>query len=123
MKTQLFVLLILMILLASCSTAAQLPPEAQAALTQYWDNLPAGSHNFQIIRAWQGEFPTESYPSDSPRMEIWCVEAKDVGQESPEEDAALIWFVTRQESESEWSAGLLMAMSSIWPYQACGVSP
>ncbi len=57
-------------------------------------------------------------------MEIWCVEVESV---SPSEldpgVTAMIWFVTRVDSQSEWGAAPLMAMSSTWPYEACGVFP
>ena len=122
MKTQKLILLFCVCLLASCSAATRLPGGAEAALVQYWRNLPAGGHNFQIVRAWPGLFPVEGYPGDGPRLEVWCVETLSEPEPAAEEPA-MIWVVTRQAGESEWNAGLLMAMSSIWPYQACGVNP
>jgi len=122
MKSKKLILLSFVVLLASCTAAGQLPGGAEAALFQYWEDLPAGGHNFQIVRAWPGKFPVEGYPGDGPQIEVWCVEAAS-SQATAAEDAAMIWIVTRQEGETEWSAGLLMAMSSIWPYQACGTGP
>ena len=122
MKTQKLILLFWVCLLTSCAAATRLPPGAEAALIDYWEGLPAGGHNFQIMRAWPGLFPVEGYPGDEPRLDVWCVEAVS-GQETAAEEAAMIWIVTRRAGESEWTAGLLMAMSSIWPYQACGVGP
>lgn len=112
-----------LVLLAACTTPNPLPLDAQAALSAYWDAIPTGDHDLKIVRAWQGEYPVEAAPEDAPTMEIWCVEtaATDTGGLGISEN--LVWFVTRPAGEGPWSAGLLMAMSSIWPYQACGVGP
>jgi len=114
---------LLLVFLAACTTQNSLPLDAQAALNAYWDAIPAGDHDLKIVRAWRGEFPVEARSEDAPPMEIWCVEtaATDTGELGISEN--LVWFVTRPEGTEGWSAGLLMAMSSIWPYQACGVSP
>ena len=73
MKTQKLILLFFACFLASCAAATRLPGGAEAALIQYWRNLPAGGHNFEIVRAWPGLFPVEGYPGDEPRLEVWCV--------------------------------------------------
>lgn len=110
-----FILIIL--LLAGCSTAA-LPDDARQALEDYWNALPSEpSLERAIVRSWEGE------PTDLGPGEVWCVEAE-VASDDPELDGTTAkWIVMRSDGNAEWSAILLAAMSSLWPYEACGVSP
>ncbi len=110
--------------LASCSSPPQLPDAARAALIAHWESLPShpGVWN-RTIREWPGEVPTHLAPWP-PLMEIWCVEAEALSSDDPAAgDDRLVWIVTRDNEGARWTAALLATMSSIWPYQACGVAP
>jgi hypothetical protein len=114
-------LLATVFLLASCTAPAEMPVAALEALNQQWESLPGyqGS-GLDILRAWQGEPPAEAPAS----MEIWCVEAQPASSLNPEEQPApFIWIVVRESQDAEWTAAMLVTMSAMWPYQACGTVP
>jgi hypothetical protein len=117
--------IVLSIVLISCSAESQLPQGARDALNEHWQTLPTvNSSEYRIVRAWPGEMSSENLTPWAPSTEIWCVEVElSIDQAGSEEPEKMIWIVTRQDEESTWYAALLMAMSSIWPYQACGVVP
>ena len=114
-------LLATIFLLASCIAPADMPAAALEALNQQWESLPGyqGS-SLNILRAWQGEPPAEVPAS----MEVWCVEAQPASSLNPEEQLApFIWIVVRESQDAEWTSAMLMTMSAMWPYQACGAEP
>jgi len=115
------VLLAVCIALVSCSARPELPKEAKEALENYWQSLPsAGKVEYRIVQSWPGTTSSEDTAPWPPSMEIWCVEAENA---SDHESETMIWFVARQSEDSAWDAALLMTMSSIWPYEACGAAP
>jgi len=109
-------------LLTACSPSNQLPHEARQVLEEQIAALPGSISGFQIGRAWKGAAPTgESTPWPSS-MQVWCVEVEtEFDPETEVESQPVIWIVTRTDESSEWTAAMLMTMSSLWPYQACGV--
>lgn len=111
------------LVLASCSVNEQLPQSALDTLEEQWQALPMGKNNdLSIIRSWLGKKTTEQLPPESSKMETWCVELEMPEDLDPSgEFKSMIWIVTRQNTESDWSAAPLMIMSSSWPYEACGV--
>ena len=114
-------LLATVFLLASCTAPAEMPVAALEALNQQWESLPGyqGS-SLEILRAWQGELPSEAPAS----MEVWCVEAQPASNlDLEEKPAPIIWILIRERQDAEWTAAMLMTMSAIWPYQACGTEP
>ena len=115
----------LSLILASCSTKKQLPQNALDKLEEQWQALPMGKNDdLSIIRSWLGKKPTEQLPPESSEMETWCVEIKMPEYlDTSEEFKSMIWIVTRQNKETDWSAAPLMILSSSWPYEACGVGP
>jgi hypothetical protein len=93
------------------------------ALKAHWQALPGSADSdLHILRAWPGEFPPNSLTPGSPPKELWCVEVHFSGDlaEAARYDST-IWIVTRESQEASWTAAWLMTMSSIWPYEACGV--
>lgn len=106
------------IYLPSCSQTLQLPEDAQEALYSYWQSLPSSPRlQYHITRVWQGTRPADPYYAPE---ETWCVETKI----SASEDLKLVgerltWIVFRENETTDWSAYMLMAMSSMWPYEAC----
>jgi len=109
--------------LTACEARTQLPAAAFDALQQTWRELEmTGKVRPEIIRAWQGDMSKVTAGSSESTPEIWCVEAKQVLNPNPVSEAdTLIWIVVRSDDQSEWGAALLMTMSSIWAYEACGV--
>ena len=114
-------LLVTIFLLASCTAPPDMPAAALDALNKQWESLPGyqGS-SLDILRAWQGEPPAEVPAS----MEVWCVEARPASSLNPEEQPVpFIWIVMRESQDAEWTSAMLMTMSAMWPYQACGAEP
>ena len=114
-------LLAAILLLASCTAPPEMPGAALEALNQQWESLPGyqGS-SLDILRAWQGEPPAEAPAS----MEIWCVEAQPASSLNLEKKPApFIWILMRESQDAEWTSAMLMTMSAMWPYQACGAEP
>jgi hypothetical protein len=114
-------ILLLGLLFTSCSSSPNMPFDAVEALKKQWESVPGyqGS-NIEILRAWQGNPPSEVPDS----FEVWCVEAQ------PSDKPGLsgkpqptIWIVVRENQDAEWTSAMLMTMSAIWPYQACGAEP
>ena len=94
-------------------------------LTDQWKHLSSDtSPELRIIRAWPSEVPPEQLAPSSPSMETWCIEleppAGNDGSTGPE---PIMWIAARPDQEAAWFATPLMTMSSLWPYQACGVVP
>jgi len=122
-RTAFFLLGILLVglLFTSCSSPPNMPLAAVEALKKQWESLPGyqGS-NIEILRAWQGKPPTEVPDS----MEVWCVETQPPSNlESSEITLPIIWIVVRDGQDAEWTSAMLMTLSAIWPYQACGAEP
>ena len=110
--------------LSSCSKPSQLPENASDALHAYWQSLPASGVEHQIKRAWPGKISAEEILSSTPTMEVWCVEAEISSTvDRSINGELLVWIVMRENKDSQWSAVLLAAMSSTWPYEACGMAP
>lgn len=109
---------------SACATTPQLPDEARDALVSYWESLPSYLDvENRISRAWPGDAEGDLDSGALPR-EIWCVEAAIYAADDPSVDGELlVWIVTRENREARWSAALLASLSSLWPYQACGVGP
>jgi len=105
-------------LLAACSPGRDLPAAAEQALQDYWQSLPSsGEVTNEITRAWQGD---ASAAELLPGTEVWCVDAV-MSAPDPEADGQTMrWLVVRTGENSPWTATLLAAMSSTWPYEACG---
>lgn len=114
-------LLATIFLLASCTAPPEMPVAALEALNQQWESLPGYQGlSLDILRAWQGEPPAEAPAS----MEIWCVEAQPASSlDLEEKPAPFIWILIRESQDAEWTAAMLMTMSAMWPYQACGTEP
>ena len=113
------------LLLASCSASSPLPQGALDELKEQWqalsmDDRPA----LHIVRAWPSEVSAEQLAPASPSMETWCVEVElPQGNAASREPGPMIWLVTRADQDASWFAAPLMTMSSLWPYEACGVIP
>ena len=109
--------LILALTLVACSTIA-FPDDARQALEDYWDALPSEpSLELTIGRSWEGE------PTDIGPDEVWCVEAEAASDDAEADGTVAKWIVMRNDGETEWSVAMLATMSSLWPYEACGVAP
>jgi hypothetical protein len=109
--------------LASCSSPAKIPQAALEALEAQWLALP-GSVNpdLRVLRAWPGDQPLATVPPGSTEMEIWCVEVQvSAGPAEVGGSGSTIWIIIRDNQDTSWEAAWLMTMSSLWPYQACGV--
>lgn len=110
-----FILSLLM--LASCSPQ-ELPPGAEQALLDYWASMPSsGEVENEITRAWEGDTSAAELP---PGTEVWCVDAEVSAADPVVDGETLRWIVVRTGEDAPWTASLLMAMSSTWPYEACG---
>jgi hypothetical protein len=84
------------------------------------DDRPA----LHIVRAWPSEVSAEQLVPAPPSMDTWCVEVElSQGNDASSEPAPMIWLVTRADQEASWFAAPLITMSSLWPYEACGVIP
>ena len=93
--------------------------ETQALRLGAYDDVP----ELGIHRVWRGK--VDAFPAGAKHPpEVWCAElaikARRGGQ--PLRERA-VWIVVHNVGMDEWGASLLMAMSSIWPYEACGVMP
>jgi hypothetical protein len=115
--------LALCLALAGCKARAQLPVDAMGALQNTWSELDLPRDEWpETVRAWQGDM---SRVTDDPTVsttELWCVEtAQNTGTDVSIGGETLIWIVVRSSKQDEWQAALLMTMSSLWAYQACGV--
>ena len=111
------------LLLSGCMNNPGLPSAARMALQREWGELglalDAGKH---IQRAWKGDLGRVSGEINMPKMELWCVEVQnDLQLASSVEGNNTIWIVVKPEEGSDWSASILMTMSSLWAYEACGV--
>lgn len=119
------VVIVVSILLNSCSSPNRLPPAAESALEAYWQSLPSyPTITHQIRQVWRGVVPADSTTPQSPNMEVWCV----VAEITAAEDESIIgetvtWIVFRNDEEADWNAAMLATMSSLWPYEACGNGP
>ena len=113
------------LLLASCSARSQLPQGAMDELEEQWQHLHTDtSPQLRIIRAWPSEVSAEMLAPSSPSMETWCVEVElSAGNDASRGLEPMIWIVARPDQEVSWFAAPLRTMSSLWPYQACGVVP
>lgn len=109
------------LLFTSCSSPPNMPVAVIEALKEQWESVPGYQGSIiEILRAWQGKPPSEMPDT----YEVWCVEAQ------PSESLGLsgnpqptIWIVVRENQDAEWTSAMLMTMSAIWPYQACGAEP
>lgn len=98
------------------------------ALTFYTvQALRLGAHDevpgIRIVRAWKGK--KASAPSaGTGEPEAWCLELSVVGMRggAPTEETE-VWIVAKNPGQTEWGAGLVAAMSSLWPHEACGQMP
>jgi len=115
------VILTISAFLASCSQTAALPADARDALNSYRESLPSASEiEYQIIRSWPGDTTGEEFSTAGAGLEIWCVESEIASAEDQDLIGEKItWIVFREDENADWSAYLLMAMSSSWPYEAC----
>ena len=109
--------ILIVLLLAACSTAA-FPDDARQALEDHWNALPSEpSLQLAIVRSWEGE------PTDLGPGEVWCVEAEATSDDAEVNGTTAKWIVMRSDGDAKWSVAMLATMSSLWPYEACGVSP
>ncbi len=109
--------MLMSIVVGACATTP-FPDDARQALESYWDSLPSGSEiEFTLVRGWEGE-PTSIGPD-----EVWCVEAEATSDDLEVDGTVAKWIVMRSAGETEWSVSMLATMSSLWPYEACGLSP
>jgi len=110
------------LLLCSCSMFNSLPPAARLELQEQITALPGSVSEFHIKRAWKGVMPAGEMAQSQSSIKIWCIEVEmEFSVEIEDQAQPVIWIVTRAEGQSEWTAAILMTMSSLWPYQACGV--
>ena len=108
--------------LSSCTQTSPMPEDARDALQAYWQSLPNPGVENRIKRTWPGTISGEASSSLSSAMEIWCVEAEILSERDPSINGELlVWIVMRENKDSPWSAVMLAAMSSTWPYEACGM--
>jgi hypothetical protein len=119
------VLLAASIILGSCTPPSQLPESAFSALNRQWDSLPgSATHDLTVLRSWQGQIPPDADPAPTSPMDVWCVETLlSSNQPYSGESETVIWIITRTSDDATWESAPLMTMSSLWPYQACGVAP
>jgi len=110
------------IFLSSCSSPTRLPTDANRALEAYWQSLPSDpSLTYQILQVWPGVVPAKTMPPGAQNMEIWCVETEiTVAKDSSIIGETVIWIVIRNDIGADWNVAMLAAMSSTWPYEACG---
>lgn len=111
-------ILTLSVFMSSCARESQVPKEVRETLFSLWESLPSSSTiEHRIVRAWEGD-------PQIAETEIWCVEAEVISSEDTDLiGEQMIWIVVRDYEDTSWSASLLAAMSSIWPYEACGTTP
>lgn len=110
------IILLVSIAVGACAATA-FPDDARQALESYWDSLPSASElELTLVRSWEGE-PTSIGPE-----EVWCVEAE-ATSDGDVDGFVEKWIVIKSAGETEWSVAMLATMSSLWPYEACGVSP
>ena len=113
------------IFLATCSSPTRLPSGAEKALRAYWQSLPSyPTTSYRIVQVWQGDVRAETGTPRTPNMQVWCVDAEITAAE----DVSIIgetvtWIVIRDDEKADWTAAMLAAMSSTWPYEACGRGP
>lgn len=108
----------------ACAPKPPLPDDARLALEQYWNTLsPESAADLHIVRAWQGKAPPDEL-APGTFAQMWCVEAESPAtQESGAKTDRTVWIVTRSDENAPWSVAMLFTMSSLWPYQACGLAP
>lgn len=113
------------LLLLSCAPQPPLPGSAISALDSTWAALPgSATHDLSILRAWPGKMPQGSDPQAATPVEIWCIETSiSAGEDGSTGAEKMIWISTRTGVDAAWITVPLMTMSSLWPYQACGVGP
>ena len=106
------------LLLFACSPRAELPTEAENALRDYWQSLPSSPEvTNEITRAWPGDLQAADLPAGT---EVWCVEAQISAPDPDVDGQSMLWLVVKTGEGAPWTASLLAAMSSTWPYEACG---
>ncbi len=115
----------MLLLFGACTVQPQIPENAIDELEAYWYSLPGSTtHDLKIVRAWPGKILLEAAADWPTSMEVWCVETELSGKET---DSAkldtILWFMSRVSDEASWESAPLMTMSSLWPYQSCGVTP
>jgi hypothetical protein len=115
------ILLLAASLLASCVREQPLPADARQALEEHVAGLPGAQAGYQILTSWKGRNPRGVFPAGEVAPEIWCAEVEfqfeiDIGDDSPR----AIWIVTRLGEDSPWTSAMLLTMSAMWPYEACG---
>lgn len=123
----LLLLLAISALLSSCSGTAELPREARhvlearlQAIAEIASDQSGARRTFRIVRAWPGIIPPASELELPAAIEVWCVEVEE--RPAPAgESGSFTWFISRSNPTAQWEVIPLMAMSSIWPFQACGV--
>jgi hypothetical protein len=120
--TLLVSLICLGFLLVSCSVKNRLPQSALDKLKEAWAASPYLSiSDLNILKTWPGEISAEESSDEFAAMEIWCVEVEmPPDPDSTGEPLPMIWFINRNDPQSEWTVAPLMIMSSSWPYEACG---
>ena len=111
--------------LVSCSPSPTLPESAREALFAYWQSLPsAPGIEHRIVRVWPGDMSAAELTPSTPAPEVWCVETEmSSANDNSVEAERLTWIIIRDNQNANWTAALLATMSSLWPYQACGVGP
>lgn len=115
---------ILALAASACTSGRSLPAGARQALEQQWDALGPGTADLRIVRAWKGKAPSAEPAPAAPAMQIWCVEAEPLATPGSDTSAdKTVWIVTRPDKDSPWATAMLFTMSSLWPYQACGLEP
>jgi len=122
LNSVLFLFVVLSIFLNACSPQNQLPLEAEQALAEYWESLPTGPKlTYRILQAWPGNVPSRTEMPWDTKAVVWCVESEIVTADDPTViGVPVTWIVIWNDKKSEWDAMMLAAMSSTWPYEACG---
>jgi hypothetical protein len=121
--------LIVVLLINSCSPADQIPAEARKAVENqaaaYYINPVNLPHPFDsiskvtLVKAWLAK----DLP-DQPNNLLWCVEINILGQKlgsSAEQQA--VWIAVPNEQKSGWIAADLETISADIPYKRCGQTP
>ena len=111
------------LLLSGCKVDPGLPKAAKEALQLEWKELDlVSTMEPEMLRAWPGDLNRISGDFNIPNLELWCVEVQYDLQLAPSGDGnSTIWIVVKPDERSAWSASILMTMSSLWAYEACGV--
>jgi hypothetical protein len=118
-RTATAMLAVLVLGVAACGNAG-LPGDARDALESYWGSLPSDTGiEYRVTRAWQGERVGGLPSGELAPTDVWCVETETAADDPSLDGSRLVWIVSREDAETQWTPALLVTLSANWPYEAC----